>query len=137
MLFPKWLRVFGDVKYRGRCPSESIEQTTFFGWIRDEYPTSYGRIALHVRNEGKRTHLESMRQKAEGLTAGAPDIIIPPGFLCELKREDHTKSQWQNGQLEYLESAHDAGAYVCVALGYKAAIHAFLEYKKKPGINRV
>jgi len=50
-----------------------------------------------------------------------------------MKRQDHTKSKWQPGQLEYLEAAHYAGAFVCVALGWEAAMEAvedWLEQKK-------
>ena len=133
MKFPDWLNVYGDVKYRGDCPSETAEAVTFFAKIRREYPDSYGLIATHIRNEGKRSFHQVARQKAEGMTKGAPDIIIPglPTFICELKRQDHTKSTWQDGQLEYLKAAHDAGAFVCVALGYKAAYEAFIFYLSK------
>lgn len=58
------------------------------------------------------------------MTPGAADIIIPCGFVCELKRRDHTKSKWQPGQLEYLEAAQDAGCFVAVALGWEAALEA-------------
>jgi hypothetical protein len=66
------------------------------------------------------------------MTEGASDIIIPgcPAFVCELKRRDHTKSKWQDGQLEYLETAQKAGAFVCVALGADAAMEAFEEWLK-------
>lgn len=128
MKFPEWLRVYGDLDYRNKkCPVESAEQITFFNELRRLYPDSYGLIALHPRNEGKRTQNQVMRQKAEGMTAGAADIVIPgcPAFVCELKRQDRTQSHWEDGQQEYLKAAHDAGAFVCVALGHKAAIEAF------------
>lgn len=129
MKFPQWLKIYGDTSYRGDCPSETLEAVTFFARIRREYPTTYGKIATHIRNEGKRNWQQVARQKSEGMTKGAPDIIIPmqKTFVCELKRQDHTKSKWQDGQLEYLKAAHDAGAFVCVALGYEAAYQAFLE----------
>lgn len=128
MLFPEWLNVFGDTDYRNKkCPVESAEQITFFNELRRLYPDSYGLIAIHPRNEGKRTQNQVMRQKAEGMTAGAADIVIPgsPSFICELKRQDHAMSHWEDNQLEYLKAAQDAGAFVCVALGYKAAMEAF------------
>lgn len=128
MKFPEWLTVVGDLDYRNKkCPVESAEQITFFNWLRHEYPDSYGLIAIHPRNEGKRTQNQVMRQKAEGMATGAADIIIPgsPAFVCELKRSDHTQSHWEDGQQEYLKAAHDAGAFVCVALGHRAAIEAF------------
>jgi hypothetical protein len=127
MKFPSWLKVYGDTSYRGECPSETLEAITFFAQLRREYPDTYGLIATHIRNEGKRSWEQVARQKAEGMTKGAPDIIIPMSrtFVCEMKRRDHTKSKWQPMQLEYLKSAHDAGAFVCVALGYDAAYSAF------------
>lgn len=136
MKFPDWLKVYGDTSYRGECPSETIESITFFAKIRKEHPNDYGLIATHIRNEGKRSWQQVARQKSEGMTKGAPDIIIPmsPAFVCEMKRQDHTKSKWQDGQLEYLKSAHDAGAFVCVALGYEAAYNAFIECVKNKNV---
>lgn len=128
MKFPDFLPVFGDTAYRGACPSEAMEQVTFFNRLRSQYPETWGRIALHPRNEGKRTPGQVYREKSEGMAEGAPDIVIPPGFLCELKRRDHTKSRWQPGQLEYLEAAQEAGAFVCVALGADAAMEAFHDW---------
>ena len=124
--------VYGDMSWRGSCPTETAEQVTFFQWIRMQYPHSYGLIALHPRNEGKRHYSQTIMQKAEGMTTGAPDIVVPgnPTFLCELKRRDHTKSAWQDGQQEYLLAAKELGAIVGVALGWEAAREFFLGYKE-------
>lgn len=133
MKFPPWLPCYGETTYRGDCPKEAIEQVTFFSRLRREYPDTYGKIAIHPRNEqqlrGGQFHALH-KQKAEGMTTGASDIIIPTGrsFVCELKRRDHTKSAWQDGQIEYLEVAQAMGAFVCVALGCDAAWEAFLEW---------
>src|SRR5690625_5976683 len=81
MKFPEFLRVFGDTTYRGACPSEAMEQVTFFNRLRSQYPETWGRIALHPRNEGKRTPGQVYREKSEGMAEGAPDIVIPPGFI--------------------------------------------------------
>ena len=123
MKFPTWLNVYGDVNFRGQCPTETLEQVTFFARLRREYPDSYGAIGVHIKNEGKRTHYAAARDKASGMVAGAPDIIIPvdPPFICELKRRDHTKSKWQPNQMDYLRKCHEQGAFVCVALGHEAA----------------
>ena len=131
MKFPDWLNVYGDVKFRGKCPNESVELVTFFGKLRSEYSEDFGIIATHIRNEGVRTYQQANWQKAEGMTKGAPDIIIPGEvtFVCEMKRQDHTKSKFQDGQLTYLEIAHNKGAFVCVALGYEAAWEAFQDWK--------
>lgn len=129
MKFPQWLSVFGDTAYRGDCPQESAEQVTFFARLRREYPDSLGLIALHPKNEGKRSgaNFNALNMdKALGMAPGAADIIIPASvaFVCEMKRRDHTKSKWQDGQIEYLEAAQKQGAFVCVALGVDGAWEA-------------
>lgn len=127
MQFPDWLLVFGNQAFRGKCPPESAEQITFFNQIRKIEPT-----AIHPRNEGKRTHSQVSRQKAEGMTPGAADIIIPgsPTFVCELKRKDHTKCRFEPDQLAYLENCQKNGAFICVALGWEAAMEAYSQWKK-------
>lgn len=130
MKFPPGVKIYGDQKYRGECPSEAAEQVTFFNWIRRQYPNTWGKLALHPRNEGERTHYQTAKQKSEGMTPGASDIVIPasPSFVCEMKRRDHTKSKWQDCQIEYLEAAQTAGAFVCIALGYDGAKAAFADF---------
>ena len=130
MKIPEFLQAYGDKTFRGKCPTETAEQVTFFARLRRQFPDTWGRIAIHPRNEGKRHYQQTARQKAEGMTPGASDIVIPgnPSFVCELKRRDHTASRWQDGQVEYLEQAHSAGAFVCVAFGCDAAWEAFHEW---------
>ena len=126
------IKVYGDTEYRGFCAEENAEQVTFFSRLRAQYPHSYGVIAIHPRNEGKRHHMQAMRHKSEGMTKGAADIIIPgcPAFVCELKRRDHTQSSWAGMQREYLIAAQSAGAFVCVALGCDAAWMALIDWLK-------
>ena len=126
MKFPEWLKVYGDIKYRGKCPTENAEQITFFNSL----PPGLRMLAIHPRNEGKRTMQQAQREKAEGMTPGAADIIIIgcPTFVCELKRQDHTKSVWQPNQVEHLALAQANGAFVCVALGWEAAIQGLDEW---------
>lgn len=109
---------------------------TFFGKLRREYPDTWGALALHPRNEQQLRGGQfrgMIRQKAEGMTPGASDIIIPgaPAFVCEMKRQDHTQSTWQPGQIEYLTAAQDAGCFVSVALGYLAAWDALIDWIEK------
>ena len=135
MKFPSDILVYGDMRFRGECPSETLEQVTFFSRLRTWYSESYGLIALHPRNEGQRTWSKAAFERAEGMTKGASDVIIPgdPAFVCEIKRRDHTKSKWQDGQQEYLNAAQKAGAFVCIALGADAAIDAFADYLAERG----
>ena len=121
--------VYGDVAFRGKCPTEAQEQVTFFAMLRRVYPTTWGALAVHPRNEGLKSggqFTSVQRHAAEGMTKGAADIIIPgrPALVCEMKRRDHTRSAWQDGQIEYLAAAQEAGAFACVALGHQAAWEA-------------
>lgn len=128
MKFNPQIKVYGDAAHRCKtCPPEALEQITFFNYIRAFEP-----LAFHCKNDGKKSHAQAARQQAQGLTKGVPDIMIPHAtpFLCELKRQDHTLSKWQPGQQEYLIQAQADGCFVCVALGHKAAIEAYKEWKK-------
>lgn len=127
--------VFGDQTFRGKCPRESAEQITFFNQIRQLYPDTYGALAIHPRNEQQLRggqHRGVIKQKAEGMTPGASDVIIPGRvtFVCEIKRQDHTQSKWQAGQIEYLTAAYEMGAFACVALGWRGAMDAFEAWRR-------
>ena len=132
MKLPDWLQVYGDISYRGPCPTESVEQATAISYIRREWPETYGILVLHPRNEGKRNWRQAARHRAEGMTPGASDIIIPARvpFVCEVKRLDHTKSSWEEGQPEYLEAALKSGAFACVALGAAGVRLAIAEWQR-------
>lgn len=129
MRFPKWLTVYGDQSFRGACPLEDAEQVVFFQWLREVHP-DLARVALHPRNEGRRSASFARRQKREGMLPGASDIIIvaSPPLVIELKRRDHTQSIWQRGQQDFLETSKRYGCTVCVALGAEGAAEAVTEY---------
>ena len=114
-----------DSNYRGDCPTETMEQITTMRYLRDLYPT-----ATHIRNEGARSYNQAVRHRAEGMTKGAADIIIPgsPTFVCELKRKDKTKSRLSKEQKAYLDRCAQDGAFACVAYGYEQAICAFEDW---------
>ena len=133
MKFNAEIPVYGNINYRGKCPKEEVEQASFFSKLRREYPETWGVIALHPRNEGLKIAGQFsavIKHQSEGMAKGAADIIIPArmAFVCELKRQDHTLSKWQEGQREYLLAARAAGAFACVALGAVAAWQAFEEW---------
>lgn len=126
-------RVYGDLTFRGKCPREEVEQVTFFGHLREQYPSTWGAIGFHPKNEMKRTaaQIRAVRHdKAEGFLPGASDIIIPgaPTLVIEMKRQDYTQCSWQDGQVEFLTAAHNAGAFACVAFGYDAAWKALQDW---------
>lgn len=132
MIFPEGIKVFGDKKHRDKkCPKEVMEQVTFFNQLRKHYPDSYGAVAVHVRNEGKKTVNQVAKEKAEGMVTGATDIMIPgsPAFVCELKRRDHTQSTVHQEQVDYMRAAQSLGAFVCIALGWNAAWEAFEQWR--------
>ncbi|HNE91926.1 MAG TPA: hypothetical protein PLV16_08770 [Agitococcus sp.] len=136
MKIPPHIQVFGDVCFMGDCPTEDAELITFFNELAKLYP-SLAKVAIHPDNEGLvlgSGHLHHARQKAKGaIKKGAADIIIcgNPTFVCEMKRQDHTKSRWQDGQLEFLEYGLKNGAFVCIALGYESALEAVKDWIKK------
>lgn len=141
MKFPATIPVYGDLAWRGKCPPEHVEQASFFAKLRREHPDSYGLIAVHPRNEGlvvKGQFQAVAKHRLEGMAKGAADIVVPGmsgcrrygAFICELKRQDHTLSAWQDGQQEYLQACHEAGAFACVALGAVAAWQAFEDWVK-------
>ena len=133
MRSPDWLPVYGDPHYRGDCLREDTEQINFFSLLTVRYP-KLAKLALHPKNESKRSWGQvNYDNKTGAINTGASDIIIPgaPTFVCELKKRDHTKSRWQDGQLEYLENARESGCFVCVALGADAAIAAVEDWLKQ------
>ena len=135
MKIPQDIKVFGDMSFRGDCAKEDLELITFFNQLRIKYP-KLAKVAIHPDNEGLvfgTGFNNHTRQKAKGaIRNGAADIIIcgSPTFVCEMKRQDHTKSKWQDGQLDFLQTSQKLGAFVCVALGYEAALQALNDWLK-------
>ena len=122
---PPQIPVFGDINFRGPCPLETPEQISFLCLLRDEFP-ELAEIAVHIRNEGKRTKRQGKQHKLEGMNTGASDIMIPccPPMLIEIKRRDHTQSSSSPKQLKYLVDSQEQGAFACYALGAIGAIEA-------------
>lgn len=124
------VRTFGGL-YKGPCPLEAVEQISFFNKLRQEYPETWGRLAVHIRNEDTLASAQKMRKhKLEGLTTGASDIQIPgcPSLVMEMKRADPTKSTLSDDQAAYLAAAERAGAFACVVFGAIAAMEAFNDW---------
>lgn len=136
MKFPEFAKVYGDQNFRGECVKEDNELSTFFNQLRKHYPETLGIIALHPKNEGKRSVNQARVDRMKGAAVGACDIIIAgcPTLLIEMKRKDHTQSTWQPKQIPFMQAAHDNGAMVCVCLGWEAAFEAlkdWMEINKK------
>lgn len=125
MRCPNWLPVFGDLPRSKDNPHEDYVLSSMISRIRKDYPSSYGLVAFHVKNEGKRTTQQIKVDKLKGLTKGVSDLIVigNPTLCLELKRDN--SCSFEDGQLEFLEQAHKSGAYACLAIGYKGALEAF------------
>lgn len=69
---------------KSEIPTESQEQRAFVKWWRLQYPTV--RIVA-IPNGGTRDPIEAAHLKAEGVTAGFPDLIIVEWkMVIEFKR---------------------------------------------------
>jgi hypothetical protein len=97
--------------------SEHVEQREFVSWFRKSYE---GIRIIAIPNGGQRNIATAVRLKAEGVTAGVPDLLIPAWNLwIEMKREKGgsvSKNQldWHN----YLRSIEQN---VIVAKGFEDA----------------
>ena len=97
MKFPENIPVYGDQSFRGDCLKEHIEQMSLVNQIRRVYPDTFGKIVYHPRNEGlvsKGQFSSVAKHKAEGMTKGAPDCVVPgnPAFLCEINSLSETNT---------------------------------------------
>jgi len=130
MKIPEAIPVYGTA-IKGCKITEAYHMVTFFNTLRINYPNTYGAIAVHIRNESKRTQQQIMRHRIEGLVKGCSDIIIPgnPSFVCEMKSRSLT-SRISSEQILYLMSAKECGSFVCIALGHDAAMEAFNDWRK-------
>lgn len=109
--------------------SETAVQVEFFAMLRREKPITWGRLALHIRNEGKKTPQQVVREKLEGMQTGASDIVIPARipFVCELKRCTRP-AKFTDEQQAYLTAAHEAGSFACVCYGLNALLTAYSDW---------
>lgn len=94
-----------------RIPTEHLEQREFVKWFRQNHKDT--RI-LAVANGGQRTPATAARLKAEGVSAGVPDLFIPAWKLwIEMKRTSGGKvSPDQKDWIKYLNSV-GYSAIVC------------------------
>jgi hypothetical protein len=97
--------------------SEHLEQVRLVSWFRRQYPDT--RI-LAIPNGGIRSASQGASLKAEGVSAGVPDLQIPAWSLwVEMKRSTGgTVSPAQKDWIAYLESI---GHTVIVGMGFEDA----------------
>ena len=106
--------------------SEHLEQVRLVSWFRKTYPDT--RI-LAIPNGGIRSASAGASLKAEGVSAGVPDLVVPAWLLwIEMKREaGGTVSPAQRDWISYLNSI---GHQVIVGRGFEDAKQQIM--KKAP-----
>jgi len=87
--------------------SEHVEQREFVSWVRKNHP----KIKIFaIPNGGLRGIASAAKLKAEGVSAGVPDLFIPRlKMFIEMKSTGGKVSDLQAGWLDYLCSE----GYVC------------------------
>lgn len=125
MKTPEWLPKFGDLPKSTNNPAEDYVLSSVVSRIRKDYPTTYGLVAFHVKNESKRTTTQIKIDKMKGLTKGVSDLIVigNPTLCMEIKKDNSCR--FEDGQLQFLEQAQKGGAFACLAVGYQGALDAF------------
>ena len=104
-------------------PSEHHEQCLFVQWFRRTYP---GVRIFAIPNGGMRNKMQAMKLKAEGVSAGVPDLYVPAWALwIEMKRiKGGSVSTEQKDWHEYLQSI---GHKVLIGKGFDDARKKLLE----------
>jgi hypothetical protein len=102
MKTPSWLPVFGDLPKSKDNPAEDYVLSSLISRIRKDYPSSYGLVSFHVKNESRRTMGQIRADKAKGLTKGVSDLIVigNPTLCMEIKKDNSCR--FEDGQLEFL-----------------------------------
>lgn len=113
----------------GALPSEHEEQCLFISLFRKTFPSV--RI-IAIPNGGWRDIRTAARLKAEGVSAGVPDLFIPAWRLwIEMKRRKHgTVSTAQKDWIKYLK---EIGYEVFVCYGADEAYKVVTEWREEHG----
>lgn len=70
-------------KKKTRKYLEATHQKAFFAWLKLKYPWARD-VTFAIPNGGKRNSAEAANLKAQGVTAGVPDV-----FCCLARAEHH------------------------------------------------
>jgi hypothetical protein len=109
---------------------EASHQKSCFSWLSLQYP-EIRKVTFHPANGGKRNVREARSLKAQGVTAGVPDIIcLYPsrgyhGFICELK---FGRNGVTEAQAEFISRLSNNNYYCCVCYSYFEFIKHFKYY---------
>ena len=109
------------------APSEHLEQVRLVSWFRRQYPDT--RI-FAIPNGGGRSMAQGASLKAEGVTAGVPDIFIP-AWLCWIEFKKTTGGVVSPVQREWIAYLEGIGHRVIIGRGFDDA-KAQIEGVKKP-----
>jgi len=128
-------------------PTEHWEQATLIQALKC-YWTRYPDLSLihAIPNAGKRNRAARGRLKAEGMTAGVPDLCLPVprrpyhGMYIELKRLPYTSPKTGNlvrprpskEQKRYIAALQAQGYQVVIPSGWAEALQDILCYIKLP-----
>jgi len=109
------------------APSEHLEQVRLVSWFRRQWPDV--RI-FAIPNGGGRSIAQGASLKAEGVTAGVPDLFVPAwGLWVEMKKATGgTVSPAQKDWIAYLKGI---GHQVIIGRGFEDAKRQ-IEGAKKP-----
>ena len=111
------------------APSEHLEQVRLVSWFRRQWPEV--RI-FAIPNGGGRSMAQGASLKAEGVTAGVPDLYVPAwGLWVEMKKATGgTVSPAQKDWIAYLEGI---GHRVIIGRGFEDAKWQITGAKKPTG----
>jgi len=112
--------------FKPRIATEHEDQRAFVAWFRMSWPKD--RI-FAIPNGGSRSKAEAGRLKAEGVSAGVPDLFIPAwGLFIEMKRaKGGVVSPEQDDWLNYLASE---GYSVMVCRGLSEAMEMVKAFRE-------
>jgi len=115
------------IKY---IPTERDEQIKLVRYLQ------WNRIPFYaVPNGGSRNPIEAKNMKAEGVSAGVPDICIPVpnkkyhGLYIEMKRQKGGRVSEK--QKEWIDRLNQNGYLAVVCRGYEAAVGVVEDYIKE------
>ncbi len=104
-------------------PSEHWEQMQVVNWMRKNGWTYFA-----VPNGGKRDKIAGAHLRAEGVSAGVPDLICIAPVQCVIEMKRTKGGKVSESQKEWLEKFNGTGNWVCkVAHGHEEAIQFLKE----------
>lgn len=112
---------------KAACSPERNDQIKIVSWLRDN-----GIVHFSVPNGFKRTPMQGAIEKAMGLSAGVPDLIIPiarkgyHAMALEVKRE--AGGRLSEKQMYWLEVLNKEGWYAIEGKGFDQCVKLIRDY---------